>query len=166
MTAEITYRRGKLAAVDVKKGTFDFELLGLVVPAMERHVDPKSMLPVETKAQKNAFYSPALEGWHAFFRNKTGIDYRMTAADGIALCQIGDHLKALGEGDVEVALSLWATLLSRWDVLEPFYRNSLDLKFINSQLNKILIQIKHGKRGIAAGGVADDADDLRRGFAH
>ena len=165
MTAEITYRRGKLAAVDVKKGIFDFELLGMLVPDKEQNVDTGSMLPNETKKQRNAFFYPAMQAWNNFFATRAGIDYRFTAADGIALSKIGDHLGKLANGDADTAVEMWRQILARWDVLDDFYRINPDLKFINGQLNRILTQVKNGKQGFAAAQKADDADDLRRDFA-
>jgi len=165
ITAEITYRRGKLAAVDIKKGTFDFELLGLLVPDKENAIDTNILLPNETKQQKNAFYQPALMAWNNFYTARAGIDYRFTAADGIALSKIGDHLRKLAAGDANTAVEMWKHILGRWETLDDFYRNTPDLKFVNSQLNRILIQVKNGKQGFAAASKHDDADDLRRNFA-
>lgn len=164
ITVEVTYRRGKLAAVDAKKGTLDFELLGMLIPGLERNVNTTELMPVETKAQRNAFYRPALEEWNRFYTGRAGIDYRFTAADGVALSKIGDHLTALAGGRVDLANDMWRFILHKWDDLSEFYRNSPDLKFINSQLNKIILEVKHGRKGIATTPRNDDADDLRQSF--
>lgn len=164
ITAEITYRRGRLAAVDVKKGELDFEMLSLVVPAIEKHVDTNVLLPAETKEQKNAFYRPALEEWNRFYTTLTGIEYRFTAADGVALSKIGDHLRTLASGRTDLAVDMWKFILHKWSHLSDFYRKSPDLKFINSQLNKIILEVKHGQQGAGTAPKRDDADDLRRSF--
>lgn len=161
ITADITYRRGKLAVIDVKKGTFDLELLSMLVPALEKHVDTRDMLPHAPKKQRSSFYQPARVAWMEFYQNRTKIPYRFTAADGQSLVQIGNFLDNL-DSDTG-AVVLWQQMLSNWNRLEPFYRDNLDLKFINGQLNKIINQLKNGKQA-SNHNTRDNADDLRRQF--
>ncbi|MBI9063290.1 MAG: hypothetical protein JEZ14_15015, partial [Marinilabiliaceae bacterium] len=82
---------------------------------------------------------------------------------GGSLKQIGKHLTSISGGSAE-ALAAWEYILHNWNQLDPFYRNNADLKFINSQLNKILNLLKNGKQTGKAT-ESDSADDLRRGFS-
>jgi hypothetical protein len=163
ITADITYRRGKLAVIDVKKGTFDLEMLSMLVPALEKNVDTRDMLKHEPKKQRSSFYQPARQMWMDFYWERCQIPYRFTAADGQSIVKIGNFLDNLD--DKAGALELWKQMLGSWDRLEPFYRNNLDLKFINGQLNKIINQLKNGKQ-TAKSPDRDNADDIRRQFAN
>ncbi len=163
---EVTYRRGNLAAVNFKRGAFSLELIK-ILPLSEALIDKEWMHPIENKRKKtNHFYKEALRLWNDFFVKRSGLPYRFTVADGVALSKIGKHLASLHAGDEKQALLIWEYLLKHWDKLDEFYRNTPDLKFINSQLNRILIQLKNGKEGISQAGKADDADDLRREFTN
>lgn len=156
-----TYKRGKLCAVEVKKGTFDFEHLGELVPVLEKNIS--ALFTPDTSQAKNPFHSPALEEWNRFYTQLAGVSYRFTAADGTALKQIGKYLHSLVDNDTDKALELWRHVLASWSRLDEFYRNNPDLKFINSQLNKIVFQLKNGKQGSHTA-KRNDADDLRRSF--
>lgn len=163
LKAVCAYKRGKLCAIEVKKGAFDFDLLAELVPTAETAIDPVLMRPDEGKP-KNTFFAPANDEWNKFYTKRVGLDYRFTAADGKALASIGKYLYKVANDDADDALELWRHILNGWDKLEEFYRNNPDLKFINGQLNKIVYQLKHGKQGSSTA-KRNDADDLRRSFA-
>jgi hypothetical protein len=159
----VSYSRGKLRKVEVKKGNLDLELLAEVVPDREDSIEPHDrFVKMEPKA-KDQFFALARKAWMEFYRKQSGLDYRFLAADGKALKEIGKYMKEVSGSD-EDALEAWKFILQRWNRLDPFYRKNADLKFVNSQLNKIINQLKNGTNtGQTAS--RNTADDLRRRFS-
>ena len=159
----VTYTKGgKLKAVKAKRGILPLLGLGEHVPELEKDIKPDGYLQPLKQTGKDDFFTKAQKAWHEFYAERSSLEYRFTAADGGALKQIGKHLTSISGGSAE-ALAAWEYILHNWNQLDPFYRNNADLKFINSQLNKILNLLKNGKQtGKATTG--SDADDLRRRF--
>lgn len=158
----VSYSRGKLRRVEVKKGTLDLELLSELVPDKEENIQREDRFQKLEPKSKDAFFAPARKAWMEFYRKQSGLDYRFLAADGKALKDIGKYLKDLSGTDEE-ALASFKFILQRWNRLDPFYRKNADLKFINSQLNKIVNQLKNGTNtGQTA--ARSNADGLRKRF--
>ncbi|MGQ1889151.1 hypothetical protein ACT29H_01785 [Thermophagus sp. OGC60D27] len=158
----VSYSRGKLKRIEVKKGTLDLEELATIVPEKESHIPEKWFKKIEQKP-KDGFFKPAQKAWMEFYHSQTGLDYRFMGADGKALKDIGQYLKGL-TGSEDEALDAWKFILHRWNRLEDFYQRNMDLRFVNSQLNKIVNQLKNGTNtGKTA--ARNTADDLRRRFA-
>ncbi len=142
----LSYSRGKLRKVELKAGMINFESLNDLVPSLEENITPADNLTLlkESKAP-DSFFLPAQKAWAQFFFQQTGLEYRFTAGDGKALKAIGEHMTKVA-GGTEEALDAWAYLLKHWNRLDDFYRRNVDLKFINSQLNKILNILKNGQQ--------------------
>jgi hypothetical protein len=95
------------------------------------------------KQSKITVYGSFMGLYLDFYTNETNIDPIINNVAGAALKQIISNLKKLTATDAD-AIDTWRTILSNWKRLEPFYRNQLELKQINSNLNTILRQVKHG----------------------
>jgi hypothetical protein len=160
----IAYSRGKIKSVTRKSGTLDLELLAERVPQLEDDIRANDGLEKIERSGKedSAFFIPAQKAWAEFFEKQTGIQYRFGDGDGRALKAIGKHLISVS-GGVEEALNAWHFLLSNWNALDDFYKKNVDLKFINSQLNKILNLLKNGKQTSQTAD-RNHADDFRRRF--
>lgn len=160
----LSYSRGKLKRIDRKSGDFDLELLAERVPTSEDDIKANDgLVKVENTAKEDAaFFMPANSAWCEFYRVHTGLDYRFGAGDANALKKIGQHLIKVS-GGVEEALNAWRYLLKNWNALDDFYKRNVDLKFINSQLNKILNLMKNGQQTGQAG-ARNHANDFRRRF--
>lgn len=155
-----TYTKGgKLKKAIAKRGVIRDGMLKLI-PCEEREVDKSILKPYSPI--KDDFFTKAQKAWLEFYSNRTHLQYRFTTVDGAALKSIGKHLISISGGSME-ALEAWKFILLHWDQLDAFYRNNADLKFINSQLNKILNLLKNGKQTGTAN-QSHTADDLRRGF--
>ncbi|MCT4647587.1 MAG: hypothetical protein N4A74_21545 [Carboxylicivirga sp.] len=162
-----TYSKaGKLKKIIAKKGVLDFVLIDAFIPDIESditihhasggtHTFLKPYTPV-----KDDFFTKAQKAWFEFYQKRSGLEYRFTKVDGGALKSIGKHLVTVS-GDSFEALQTWKYMLNNWDQLDTFYRNNADLKFINSQLNKILNLLKNGKQ-TSQGSTSANNGGLRR----
>ena len=84
-----------------------------------------------------------MDEWFAFYNRLFGFAPKFTGADGKALKQIITYLTNNSADETE-ALSTWQYLLQNWQKLDEFHQRNTDLKYINSQLNKILQNAKRG----------------------
>ena len=89
-----------------------------------------------------SLYGKFLDEWFAFYKHLYGFPPKFTGADGKALKEIISYLQQVSN-DVE-ALSTWQYLLGNWQKMDAFHQKNTDLKYINSQLNKILQNAKRG----------------------
>jgi hypothetical protein len=160
----LSYSRGRLKKIDRKSGDFDLELLAERVPLTEDDITPRDGLKkIENTAKEDvAFFMPANRIWCDFYEKQTGLLYRFGEGDAIALKKIGQHLVKVS-GGVDEALAAWEYLLKNWNALDDFYKRNVDIKFINSQLNKILNLMKNGQQTGQAG-ARNHANDFRQRF--
>lgn len=147
---KVTYRDNKFRKIEHLRGTLDqtmMNALGKVIPVKEtdfanfmisyKHKVIYTMLETKPKT----IYTQFSDEWHSFYNQFTGLPPKFSGADGNALKQIITYLKKLGGTDQE-ALVLWQLILSKWNTLNKFHQDNTDLKYINSQLNKILQNVK------------------------
>jgi hypothetical protein len=97
----------------------------------------------EEEANPPSLYTLFLDEWFAFYHRQFGLSPKFTGADGKALKQIITYLTG-NSADEEEALATWLYLLQHWGQLDEFHQRNTDLKYINSQLNKILQNAKRG----------------------
>ncbi len=146
---KLSYRAGRFFRLERISGRLSKEQLmriGYILPYREDEIADinklyKGKLCYRKIVKEKSLYSQFAEEWFAFYERLMGVQYRFNGADGKALKSIISYLKAI-TGDEAQALALWQALLSSWDKLDDFYKNNADLKFINSQLNKILNHVK------------------------
>jgi hypothetical protein len=93
--------------------------------------------------QTASLYTQFLDEWFGFYNCLYGFPPKFTGADGKALKQIISYLQQVSANDTE-ALSTWQYLLGNWQKMDEFHQRNTDLKYINSQLNKILQNAKRG----------------------
>lgn len=152
----ITYKAGKFHKLERKAGKLNQKkwqwLKEKLVPLDENQIEAISELysasgityTLEGKKSTQSLYSKLLQPYWSFYEDKNEIPPRINAAEGKSLKDIISHLKKLSADEEEV-LQLWTLILDKWDELEPFYQKQMELKQINSNINNILRQIKHGK---------------------
>jgi hypothetical protein len=157
-----TYTKaGKLKNVKAKKGVVLKELVSTCIPENEKDIEPGRYL-MKLEVIPDEFFRRAQAAWFEFYTYETGLDYLFGSKEGNALKSIGKKLTNL-TGSSTAALDTFKYITRHWNQLDPFFRNSKDLVFINSQLNKILNLLKNGKQtGTAT--QRSDADDIRRRF--
>lgn len=95
---------------------------------------------VEAKTNQT-IYTQFLNEWFYFYEDFMQVKPNFNATQGKHLKQIINYLKSISKNDTE-ALNMWKMILQTWHKLDDYYRKSADLKFINSQINKILINVK------------------------
>lgn len=157
-TVIATYSKsGKLKKLEAKKG-FLADVKGHTFAQEEKDIELEFWKLNEP--EKDHFFDIAKSWWFSFYKLKAGVDYRFQAKDGKALKEIGIHLTKI-TGSTGKALDIWQHILHDWGRLDPFYRNKLELPFINSQLNTILNLLKNGKQ-TGKGSANANADALRQ----
>lgn len=166
---KLTYKKGlflrferDLAAV---KNLSIWDKLLFLVPRYETEIDQlaakqyKSLTVTYQKVVKQSkitLYGSFMGAYLDFYSSQTNIDPIINVVAGAALKQIITNLKKLTATEAD-AIDTWRTILSNWKKLEPFYRNQLELKQINSNLNTILRQVKNGQNAKHKAASAADA---------
>ncbi len=144
---KVSYRNGKFFKLEKLTGKLTDEQIrkiGAIIPPHENVVENYqftgkiTIIPIE---KTKTLYTAFLDAWFAFYDNFMGIKPRFNGTDGKHLKSIINYLTELSQDEKE-ALSIWQLILHSWDNLDDFYKNSADLKFISSQINKILINVK------------------------
>ena len=152
VVVKLTYKGGKFSKLEVKKGTLDGEYLkqiGLLIPPLESLIEEwqgnwgDRVTYRKEGANPPSLYTLFLDEWFAFYYRQFGLSPKFTGADGKALKEIITYLTS-NSADEEEALATWQYLLSNWQKMDDFHQRNTDLKYINSQLNKILQNAKRG----------------------
>jgi len=147
---KVTYRDKKFRKIEHLRGTLDqtmMNALGKIIPVKEDNFDnfianwKAKVIYTPEQTKPKTIYSQFLSEWNDFYIKFVGLPPKFSGADGNALKQIITYLKQLGGTDQE-ALVLWQLILQKWNTLNKFHQDNTDLKYINSQLNKILQNVK------------------------
>ena len=111
-----------------------------------------------------SYYQTYVSIWYDFYQNKfSGVKPKFTKADGQNLKQIIKYLNEISN-DEDQALTVWQTILSNWKSLDSFHQRNTDIKYINSQLNKIINNVKRINQkstGVSGDYAQKVRDDLR-----
>lgn len=111
------------------------------------------------KQEKNkSLFAEMNAAFFEFYNGANEIEYAFAAKDGKALKMIITALRKQCADDAEV-LATWQAMLSNWHKLDPFYQKQMDLTQINSNLNKILRELRNGKSGKSQ--AKNHANDIR-----
>ncbi len=149
---KLTYKKGVLCKIEIKRGGLNsqqYQQLGTILPPQEedirRYQEQWNGSVSYTKDEKQSvnLYALFLDEWFAFYNRLFGFAPKFTGADGNALKQIITYLTN-NSADEQEALTTWQYLLQHWQQLDEFHQRNTDLKYINSQLNKILQNAKRG----------------------
>src|SRR5690554_3940482 len=149
VTLKLSFRGGTFFRIERVKGTITelhLKHLGKLIPLREadlaKHFKDFPDVTVEPLKKEKSQFSKFNAAWFAFYNNYAGFAPKFTGADANHLKQIIAYLTQL-EGTEEKALILWTAILQNWHTLGEFHRKNTDLKYINSQLNKILNELKN-----------------------
>jgi|GEM_PF-3181590 hypothetical protein len=159
-----TYTRGTLTAFRMQRGTIpevDYQTMHFWLPRREEALKlPMNGIIVTKHKEKSAdgYYQQYVDAWFGYYERTTGLRPRFNAADGASLKGIKKHLEAETATQDE-ALGTWQALLANLHRIDKFYSQNADLKFIYSQINKIIIQLKNVTTKARKG---HNATDLRR----
>jgi hypothetical protein len=148
---KLTYKKGELCKIEIKSGGLNsqqYQQLGAILPPQEEDIERYqkqcngSVSYIKDEQQTASLYTQFLDEWFSFYKRLYGFPPKFTGADGKALKQIISYLQQVSN-DAE-ALSTWQYLLGNWQKMDAFHQKNTDLKYINSQLNKILQNAKRG----------------------
>ncbi|MGR3790691.1 hypothetical protein ACUXZJ_07245 [Flavobacterium sp. TN-1] len=151
----LTYSKsGKLESVKLKKGKMLpnlWDKIGKILPPTLGDLTSfKATLKdtvsyTEVVKEKNLFQE-FNTSWFSFYENYTGFPPKFTGIDGKCLKQIISYLQSVCTTQEET-LQVWQNLLNNWNKLDKFHHKNTDLKYINSQLNKLLQDVKQSNSG-------------------
>ena len=169
VTLKVGYRSGKFLKLEKKKGKLSNEQvqkIGTIIPPLEKHIDHyrkhyDGRVSYQLLEKEKTLFTKFNDKWFAFYEAYTGISPKFNATEGNALKQIMGYLTKESSTETE-ALQLWQIILSKWKDLDEFHQKNTDLKYINSNLNRILNNVKRINTQ-DNGGVSDDyIDKIRR----
>jgi hypothetical protein len=146
---KVTYRNNTFIKVEKLTGKLTDEQvnsIGALIPPKENHIEAyqkrlADKIVITLIEKKKTLYTQFNDAWHSFYYDYVGIKYRFNGVDGKHLKNIIKHFTDLHQDENE-ALEFWKMLLNNWNKLDDFYKKSPDLKFISSQINKILSNVK------------------------
>ena len=149
---KLSYNKGELCKIEIKSGGLNsqqYQQLGAILPPQEEDLERYqeqwrgSVSYREDVPDPVSLYGNFLDEWFDFYKRLYGFPPKFTGADGKALKQIVSYLQQVSANDTE-ALSTWQYLLGNWQKMDAFHQKNTDIKYINSQLNKILQNAKRG----------------------
>lgn len=151
-TLKVTYRGASFSKVERLKGLINDSTLaaiGRIIPPrvksvpewQKKYASDLKITPIQKG--NTSQYSMFRDAWFSFYETYSGLPPKFSGADGNALKQIITYLNGIC-GDAGESLVVWSTVLQNWKNLSEFHRQHTDLKYINSNLNKILNAIKEG----------------------
>lgn len=149
---KLTYYNGNFKRFEIaKKGNLAPKHLlniGRIIPLKEnditRFVLEKEGKVVYTKEEKQvSLYSQYTAVWFEFYRGFMGIEPKFNQVDGVNLKKIMSYLEKISGGASE-GLELWKAILANWEQMDDFHKQNTDIKYIYSQINKILSNVKRG----------------------
>lgn len=149
---KLTYHNGNFKRFDlVKKGNLAPKHLlniGRIIPLKEKDIT-RFILEKDGKVnytrveKQSSLYPQYTAAWFEFYHNFMGIEPSFNKVDGANLKKIMGYLERIS-GDAAQALQLWQAILSNWEQMDEFHRSNTDIKYIYSQINRILNNVKRG----------------------
>lgn len=131
----------------------------LIIPPTKDHIleytnAMREKVTYEQIENQKSIYTQFVNEWFSFYADYMEMKPKFTKAEGGSLKQIITYLKST-TGSEQKALELWQALLLNWKQLDEFHQRNTDLKYINSNLNRILNNVKRINTE-TNGGVSDD----------
>jgi hypothetical protein len=158
---KITYRDKKFRKLEHLRGKLDEAMMrqiGRILPHLESEIggfnaQHEGKVNYSVIVKDETIFTKFNSEWISFFSSMPPhIEPKMTAADSKSLSQIITYLKQVNAGDELKALEVWQLILGSYDQLDKFYKDNLDLKFINSKLNVIIRKIQSSNNISTASG--------------
>lgn len=147
---KVSYRAGHFFKIEKLTGKLDSNQvfkIGSIIPPLEYQIEAygvqfKDKLSYHLiKPRKPTLYGLFVDEWLSFYDTNYQIQPRFNAVDGKGLKSIIAYLETIATGEEETLL-LWKNILSNWMHLPKFFKDNPDIKFINSQINKIISHVK------------------------
>lgn len=91
--------------------------------------------------KKESLYKQCMSLYFEFYEKRSEMKPRVSAAEGAALKKIIVYLASITQTEEEI-LATFSAVLKLWDKLPEFFRSQIDIKQINSNLQKILYELR------------------------
>tara|TARA_R110000868_G_scaffold30354_2_gene112442 strand:- start:427 stop:1206 length:780 start_codon:yes stop_codon:yes gene_type:complete len=105
----------------------------------------KSIVKKE-KEIESTIYKSFIAEYDLFFNSYFGFKPNYTTADFKAVKLLIKYFNQNTEGDEQKSLNAWRIILKNWNYLSDFYKQKSTLREINSNITKILIEIKSNQK--------------------
>lgn len=146
----LSYKAGKFNRLERQSGFIDTEdwlHLTKVIPLLESDIQAynDSLIDRVTitaiKRKPKSIWHQYVEAWKSFYQKHYGIEPKFDGVEGRHLKQLVAYLESVSSNPEE-ALTLWQALLSNWKSLDEFHQKNTDIKYINSNINRIIENVK------------------------
>lgn len=154
---KLSYRNGKFFRLETVSGKSlnakQVENLGVIIPSTEAdfgafNASLEHRVSYSIVVKKLTLYQSFMEAWDTFIRTRLDVPPKFNKAEGNHLSQLVKYLVKI-EGDQTKALDLWTGILASWDKLDSFHQKNPDIKYINSNIMRILNNVKTINKGTA-----------------
>lgn len=162
VTLKVGYRAKKFLKLEKKKGKLTDEQvknIGAIIPATVDQIPTyakhyNGRVTYELLQKEKTVFTQFNDAWFLFHEQYTGMAPKFNVVEGNALKQIIVYLTKVS-GTEQEAIQVWQLVLNSWKQLDEFHQKNTDLKYINSNLNRILNNVKRINTQ-ANGGVNND----------
>ncbi|CAL2108209.1 conserved hypothetical protein [Tenacibaculum sp. 190524A02b] len=148
-TLKLSYCSGRLFKFEIISGSLTKEQvknIGQILPPLEsdfpdfnKNLENKISYSLIVKDQST--YELFNNAWFSFYMKLKGRKPKFNKIEGNSLKQIIKYLTEVN-GTETKALELWKAILSIWGELDEFHRKNTDLKYINSNIMRILSNVE------------------------
>lgn len=146
---KIAYRGGRFLRVERVSGKLtDLQIkqLGRIIPPKQDDVSAfakaySDKITYTEIIKEKSTYTRYLDSWMTFYQDLNDMKPKFHQVEGAALKKIIAYLKEITGSD-QAGLELWHVILHNWKLLDDFHQRNCDIKYINSQINKILQNVK------------------------
>jgi hypothetical protein len=150
---EVCYKNSKFSRLILDKGTYNTRVwsnIPKLIPYNESEIKgiqktfEGQIVYTEIAEKKQSLHQDCIDEYYTWFETKFAVKPKITQVEAVAMAQIAKYLKSNASTDGE-ALAVWGFILTKWDLLEEFYRKQTALRQINKNLQSIIIALKNGK---------------------
>lgn len=113
-------------------------------------------------SKDNSVHKIFIEEYDLFFNSFFGFKPNYSAADFKAVKLLIKHLNDNTGNDIQKTIDAWKYILSNWNLLSDFYKQKATLREINSNITKIMIELKslHNKKSQPIGNINKQYHEL------
>jgi len=172
---EITYSGGRFKKIEHKTGKLTKQILHerllilapqleAVIPLLEVDFKDRPVKWEMISKGSQSVIKQLTDEYYKWYQDRNDIPPKLDGTEVKAMKLIHAYLLKLSTDDGE-AVAVFNSLLSHWDKFPEFYRQQMNLRQINSNLNTLLRLLKNGDKHSTTRGQAESvSDDLRGGF--
>jgi len=165
----IHYKSNKFKKLEHKRGEVSktqFSQLMRIVPPSPKMIDTYRRYFTgkvnyeEIVTISESLFKQMIDVYFRWYEIETGISPKIDGVAGKAMNSMIAHLRKQCADDQEV-LTVFQQLLDRWCDVPEFYKNQMELRQINSNINILLKELKNGKSD-SKSKATNVSDDFRK----